>query len=431
MIGINMTTRRWMGTALVLLAGLVLLSGCDKDGYTLAFGHNLHVKENGMACKDCHGQAVQGRFTVPGHKACTDCHGDWIDTKVIGPKTCGMCHKVKDLQALKVKAPAKAVSVVPSVFVHTVALSNRCNDCHGQLMDKKLKNVPEMTHSVKVRIREQAHGWSMDCKACHLDLTPQTTPANHAQNWTRRHGVLGSQSDKVCGVCHRAETCRECHQVTRPESHNNLWRLKTHGIRAAWDRARCMVCHEQDSCVACHAVTQPQSHNAGWKQNHCFGCHPSASKGTGCTLCHETNISSHPNPHPAGFRSQHCGTCHAGSRDAEQCKVCHGGDSIGQHPNPHPGGYRSQHCNSCHPGSRDAEQCTLCHGKDLLGAHPDPHSAGWRKRHCFSCHAGAPAKDDCGRCHQGAGNILLHQSFWPPMHNRFGDRANCYDCHKP
>jgi hypothetical protein len=451
-----MMNGHWLGTALVVLAGLALLAGCDKDNYTLAYSHSLHVKDNGMACKDCHGPATQGRFAIPGHKACTDCHGDWIETKVIGPKTCGMCHKVKDLQALTNAVPAKLVGEPGGVFVHTAALTNRCNDCHGLLLDAKLKSVPDMTHRAKVKIRDQAHKWGMDCKACHVDLNPQTPPASHSKNWTRRHGVLGSQSDSVCGVCHRAETCSACHKVMMPDSHNNMWRLKTHGLRAAWDRARCMVCHEQDSCVACHSVTQPQSHNAAWKQNHCPACHASgtssgpgfaksiiagawpqhvsssAAMGPGCTLCHDTNIGSHPDPHPAGWITQHCNTCHPGTPDAAQCQVCHGGDTIGSHPDPHPAGWRSQHCNTCHPGAPASDLCKTCHGKDLIGAHPDPHPAGWRTRHCFSCHAGSSSLPvDCATCHKGGDSVALHQNFWPPIHNRFGPGANCYDCHKP
>lgn len=390
---INMINGHGLTRLWILLSGVILLLGCNKDGYTLNFSHNQHVKENGMACKDCHGLATQGRFVMPGHKACTECHGDWIETKMIGKKTCGMCHLVKDLQALALKEPVKPVNLADRVFIHTLALSNRCNECHGQLMDAKLKNVPDMTHRAKVQLRDQAHRWGLDCKSCHLNLDQQTQPASHSQNWTRRHGVLGSQGDNVCGVCHRAESCRECHQTTMPESHNNLWRLKTHGIRAAWDRSRCAVCHEQDSCIACHSATKPQSHNAGWKDSHCFGCHVSASTGSGCTVCHETSIGSHPNPHPAGWVNQHCVSCHPGSPATEQCKVCHGGNQISSHPDPHPG--------------------------------------GWRKRHCFSCHAGASATEECAVCHQGGGSVLVHQGSWPPVHDRFGARANCYDCHKP
>jgi hypothetical protein len=385
-----------LGTA---LAALAILSGCDKDGYKLAFSHHLHVTENGVACSDCHGKMTEGRFAAPGHTACKECHGDWIETKEIGANTCGMCHKVKDLKKLPKSEYAKpvsnAVSKVGGVFRHTDALSNRCAECHGYLMDKKLSGVPQMTRGDKIRIREHAHRSGLDCSACHVDMDPRTPPASHRQNWTRRHGALGMQPDKACGVCHREESCRECHQVTKPASHNNLWRLKTHGIQAAWDRERCLVCHQQESCDACHASTPPQSHNGDWlRRNHCNNCHPSQSTGTGCTVCHKTNLESHPNPHSAGWLKQHCNRCH----------------------------------------EPEVQNCGACHGFTTLDAHPNPHSVGWEDRHCYACHPGTPAADQCAVCHPGGNSLLVHQSFWPPFHNRFGgsvDVSICYECHEP
>ena len=343
---------------------VILLAGCNKEeNYKLAFSHNLHVTENGIACADCHGKMKDGRFSAPTHASCKECHADWIETKTMDAKTCGMCHKIKDLRVLSFENPGKVLTETPRLFVHTPSLTNRCVDCHGTLLDKKVKRIPEMTRQVKVGIREKAHRWRMDCAVCHVDMNPQTPPPNHSQNWTRRHGALGTEPDHVCGVCHSDESCRECHQVTMPSSHNNLWRLKTHGMQAEWNRSKCLVCHQQDSCDACHADTRPLSHNAGWRQNHCLNCHPSKSTGSGCTVCHETAIGSHPNPHAAGWKDQHCNSCHAGSPESQTCSVCHGwGGGMSGHPDPHGAGWLTQHCNNCHPGSPDAQQCSICHG---------------------------------------------------------------------
>lgn len=339
-----------------------LLTGCDHDGeFRLAFSHNLHVTENGMACKDCHGKMTDGRFATAGHKSCTECHGDWIDTKEIGLKTCGMCHKAKDLtkfpQAAATNAvPANAAAAkTRGVFMHTDSLTNRCADCHGNLFDKKQKLVSDLTRKDKIRIRDQAHKWGMGCTACHEDMDPKTPPSSHLQNWTRRHGAMGTLPDSACGMCHSRESCRECHQVTEPASHNNLFRLKTHGVQAAWDRERCLVCHQQDFCTACHADTRPQSHKAGWVKSHCNNCHPSKETGTGCTLCHETTLDSHPNPHSAGWRNRHCFVCHEGSAAANQCAACHG-----------PGTLRSIHDDfwtPVHNRFPPGADCYFCHGK--------------------------------------------------------------------
>lgn len=457
----------------MLLTSAILVAGCDKEGGAkLAFSHSLHVQDNGMACADCHGKAKEGRFGAAGHDACKDCHGDWMDEKVVEEKTCGKCHKVKHLKnelaalyAAPDKIPLKAQS---EVFVHTDALSNRCMECHGSLMDKNLVLVPRMTRDEKIEIRNRVHAGATSCTTCHADMDPKTPPPSHKQGWTQRHGILSGQDEKSCTVCHSEPSCRECHQVTQPASHNNLWRLKTHGVQAAWNRVKCLVCHEEDSCAACHAETRPQSHNAGWRDNHCFQCHTSKERGVGCALCHEGTIESHPNPHPGGWRSQHCNTCHPGSPETAQCGVCHGGDVVGGHPNPHSAGWRAEHCNTCHPGSSELQKCAICHGSGShpnphpagwvtthcnschdgpqaqscaqchegvtsLATHPDPHSVGWRQKHCYSCHPGSTS-NECSPCHDGGNSLLVHQSFWPPVHNRFSGSAEvnlCHYCHKP
>lgn len=461
------TLRHLLGPALAL--GVLALAGCKEDEpYALTFSHNLHVVDNEMDCADCHGKIVDGRFTRPGHSVCADCH-DEVEAKVISQKTCGICHVAKDYDALAALPATGPVARAAGAFVHTADLAKRCADCHGGLLDAKLTQVPAMTRADRVRIREQAHLWGMDCASCHVDMNRETPPPDHDQNWTRRHGVMGSQPDNACSMCHSEQSCRECHETTMPASHNNLWRLKTHGIQAAWDRDRCQVCHQEDSCTACHSETRPQSHNAAWGRNHCLQCHPSQQTGTGCTLCHGGDlIGNHPNPHPAGWRGGHCQSCHAGTHEAEQCGVCHGGGGLETHPNPHGAGWQKQHCTSCHDGRLNGVSCSACHGGDiienhpnphpagwsnthckkchegsggqscgichggnLIENHPNPHTAGWRNRHCFSCHPGSAKAEECGICHEGGSSVLVHQDFWPPVHNRFGEAANCYDCHEP
>jgi len=452
-----------------LLVASILVAGCDKEAAKLAFSHNLHVQDNGMACADCHGKAKDGHFAAPGHEACKDCHGDWMDEKKIDEKTCGMCHKVKHMKTALTAlsdAPGKmTVKRENDVFAHTDALSNRCAECHGNLMDKKLAMVPPMTRKARIEIRDRVHVPGASCAACHIGITPQTPPPSHKFSWTQRHGMMSGQDEKACTVCHSEPSCRACHEVTQPASHNNLWRLKTHGVQAAWNRQKCLVCHEVDSCTTCHAETKPQSHNAGWRDGHCLKCHTSKERGTGCALCHEGTIDTHPNPHPGGFRSSHCNSCHPGSPETAQCGVCHGGDIVSGHPNPHAAGFRASHCNSCHVGSPEARQCAICHGSDghanphpagwrsqhcnschagseaqgcsqchegvtSVANHPDPHGAGWRDRHCFSCHASSSA-NDCSPCHPGGNSTMLHQSFWPSTHDRFGSHGNCLYCHEP
>lgn len=464
----GLTSMKPVIAGLALLVSAILVAGCDKEAAKLAFNHNLHVRDNGMACADCHGKVKDGHFATAGHEACKDCHGDWMDEKKVDESTCGKCHKVKNmksaLNALKVAPDKIAVKQEADVFVHTALLSNRCEECHGNLMDKKLVQVPLMNRETKREIRDKAHRSASSCDACHVDMDPKTPPPSHKSGWTQRHGLLSGKDEKACTICHTEPSCRECHQVTQPASHNNLWRLKTHGIQAAWNRQKCLVCHEVDSCSTCHAETKPQSHNAGWREGHCQKCHTSKERGTGCALCHEGTIDTHPNPHPGSFRSSHCNSCHPGSPQTEQCKVCHGGDLTSGHPNPHAAGFRASHCNTCHQGSPEARQCAICHGSDAhsnphpagwasrhctschdataqgctqchegaanMANHSNPHAVGWRDQHCFSCHPSSSA-NGCTMCHPGGNNTMLHQDVWPPSHDRFGSRGNCLYCHEP
>lgn len=419
-----------VGVALAAVA--MILAGCDKEGYKLSFSHALHVTDNGMACADCHEKGKDGRFKMPGHEACQSCHEEWLDEKNVSEATCGKCHKVKNLKtelAARQAAPKPMAAEAPkSVFAHTDALKDRCAECHGVLMGKALTQVPRMSREDRLKLRDAAHARDKNCASCHLEMDPGKAPASHTFDWTKKHGVLSRQDEKACVVCHSEPSCRECHETTQPESHNNLWRLKTHGVQAAWDRQRCLVCHEVDSCETCHQETKPRSHGAGWRDRHCYECHTSKERGTGCALCHEGTIDAHPNPHPAGFRSQHCDTCHPGSPAARQCEVCHGGQLLENHSNPHSAGWRDQHCSRCH---EDSSRCSQCHeGVTGLDTHPDPHGAGWRDRHCFTCHEGSAATE-CTPCHPGGNSIQVHQGAWTPIHELFQNQNVCYNCHAP
>ena len=277
-----------------LLAVLVvaLFSGCkEEDKYELRFNHYLHVEDNGMDCDECHGEPGQP-FKPISHESCSDCHDETAADEV-STETCGICHQEKQLstfEGLEYEAPAASTN--EQLFVHTEALAGKCKDCHGSLMRQELKTVPLLSRSDVLSIREEAHQSGQDCATCHTDMARDREPPSHDHAWERRHGQFGMQPDASCSVCHSEDSCRECHSVMQPVSHNNLFRTRTHGVVAAWNRDTCMVCHEQDSCSSCHANTRPMSHNARWgapgyKPTHCIGCHDTSTAGDGCVTCHE------------------------------------------------------------------------------------------------------------------------------------------------
>ena len=456
----------WSGGALALAVALLALAGCNKDErFGLKFSHSTHVVDAEMACASCHGPLTGKGFQTPDHEACTECHKDEVESDKMTQETCGMCHKVKNLDDISATPPVTGVS--RGVFVHTAALSNLCQTCHGQLLRPGQDFVPPMTRTAILGMRTRAHALKMACDACHLGMDPTVMPASHDVHWTRRHGMQGEQEGELCSTCHSEQSCRECHQTMEPQSHNTQWRLVTHGIQAGWDRQRCQTCHEPDFCTSCHAEVSPRSHSAGWEQRHCYQCHSSSGAGTGCAVCHEASIESHPNPHAAGWQSRHCTTCHAGSAEEQQCRLCHPGNvaehvnphsagwstrhcttchagsneeqtlcrqchpgTIDDHVNPHGAGWSTRHCNNCHAGTPEEVFCRQCH-PGTLGTHVNPHAAGYRDRHCYTCHEGAQAETECAVCHEGGSDLILHQSFWPERHNLYGTRIDCHYCHFP
>ncbi len=316
----------------------LLLAGCDEEKYSLKFSHNLHVVENEMACDDCHGKADGSAFKAIGHATCLDCH-DEPAAEEINQKTCGICHEEKQIPLLKPwEEPPASTNL--SVFVHTDALAGKCGDCHGNLLDEKLLSVPKLTRADVLKIRNNAHASGQDCLACHVDMDRYRMPADHDLAWMKRHGTFGMQEDAACSVCHAEDSCKQCHSVMQPVSHNYMWRLRTHGVEAAWDRASCQVCHEEDSCTSCHSQVAPRSHGPLWIERHgksmsdltsCNACHGQYS----CDACHaQERPLSHNNARwsASGRNPTHCIGCHSDASAGEGCVVCHkNGDELSIH----------------------------------------------------------------------------------------------------
>lgn len=307
----NKTITVFLGTA------LLLLTGCDEDKYSLKFSHYIHVTDNEMACDECHGELGEPSFMAITHDTCIDCH-DEPEAENVSMKTCGYCHQEKQLPNLK-EWTAEPVEPLRNIFVHTGALSGKCQECHVGLLAENLSTVPKLQRSDIVNIRDEAHNSGQDCLACHVDMAPDQAPTNHEQFWMKRHGMFGMQDDAACSVCHAEESCNQCHSVMEPVSHNNMWRLQTHGIEAQWDRARCQVCHEEDSCTSCHSQARPRSHRGQWSENHCYGCHIDTPAGEGCVVCHEEgdsvqiheDLNIWPPSHNGLAGGFNCYSCHA------------------------------------------------------------------------------------------------------------------------
>lgn len=335
-----------------LFAGALLLfvAGCDEEEYHLKFSHYVHVTDNEMDCDECHGELGTPAFKTLSHETCIDCH-DEPEEKEINKETCGYCHQEKQLSSLK-DWTAEPPAPRRKYFVHTEALAEKCQDCHGAIFDESLSTVPKLQRTDVIAIRDAAHRSGQDCLTCHVDMDRSQEPSSHDQYWTKRHGMFGVQDDAACSVCHSEDSCKECHSVMQPASHNNMWRLQTHGMVSAWDRQRCMVCHEEDSCASCHSQTKPRSHGPLWAERHgtwdpgrCMVCHEPDT----CNSCHAENS---PRSHRAMWDDRHCTQCHI--TGGESCVVCHeGGNNKAElHEDEWP---------SFHDGFNNQTDCLECH----------------------------------------------------------------------
>lgn len=122
-------------------------------------------------------------------------------------------------------------------------------------------------------------------------------PETHTADWMKLHGQASVSDSESCKDCHtdRVE-CITCHQEVAPRSHNGSWKRLTHAYKARWDRESCLVCHKEDSCTECHKSTPPITHRPGWggegdsQNRHCGSCHYPVQETT-CGTCHETSHS--------------------------------------------------------------------------------------------------------------------------------------------
>jgi hypothetical protein len=235
-----------------------------------------------MDCDECHGEPHGAAFRGLSHDSCTDCH-DEPEAEKFSMETCGYCHEKRQLAKLQ-DWQAEPARPERGIFVHTEALADRCSECHAGILEEGLETVPRLDRREILKIRDEAHRSGGDCTVCHLNMDRYTAPPDHDIYWTKRHGLFGQLDDAACSVCHSEDSCRECHSVMMPASHNNMWRLRTHGIESAWDRQRCMICHEEDSCTSCHSQVKPRSHGPLWDDRHCTLCH--VTEGESCVVCH-------------------------------------------------------------------------------------------------------------------------------------------------
>lgn len=330
--------RRWWPALAViawLLAGACLTFPSPRRSEP-SFPHRVHVVDNQLECRFCHGGAkVADRPGMPPPEVCAPCHdrfdGDKPAERRVAAFFDGGRYRV-------VAASGLTEDVRFSHGQHAGAARIACETCHGDVGEQT--DVPLAPLASKARCMQchQQRGVANDCATCHRDIDASWRPPSHRPGWLRAHGGMvpmgERQSVHRCELCHEDATgCNACHQQMAPRDHDQTFRLRTHGLQASIDRTRCAVCHTQDSCEQCHQNTRPRSHRGGFgfgAQRHCTSCH-FPLQDNGCYVCHRSAASHELAAPLPGDHSP-----------AMNCRLCHGNGVALPHPD---GGHV---CTACH-----------------------------------------------------------------------------------
>lgn len=253
----------------VLMVLLLSLAGLAYGEDAKLFSHKKHADE-GAECGDCHDSSSEG-VLLPTKETCGQCHDE---DPVFGAKPAVSARKlivkfphVKHAESLECKSCHKAVSEESQKAGEAILTFDKCKECHGE-------NGVEISEKT--------------CIKCHGVKMRHNSPTDHKKAWITRHGKESSWREfddhgKECSLCHREQTCKNCHRLNKPTDHSGLWRIRLHGKDAEWDRGRCKTCHETGTCVNCHRTTRPNNHKGNWRFLHSKAAGGSSDT---CKVCH-------------------------------------------------------------------------------------------------------------------------------------------------
>ncbi len=352
----------------------------------LRFDHEVHVKELGVACVQCHTTATTSvrssdRLLPAPSAGCDGCHDvshAKLDDVRSGSDPSGRCELCHTGEGAGVRGKVAPV-VIPSPnlkFSHKAHADRNigCAHCHGRVEEIGLATrdqLPRMAgcfgcHDAAGEAQGDA---SRACTTCHvggadgrLDTsfsTGELLPpawlggAAHTANWVARHAPIAARESSLCASCHKEEECVDCHdgRVRPRDVHPNDW-LSMHATAARFDNPRCTSCHALTTfCGDCHR-------RVGVARDSPFATRPSSAR-------------FHPPPEiwtSAPRKNGHhaweaqrnlnaCVSCHS-ERD---CVTCHAARGLagGAGINPHPPGFRMSCRNAL---ERNPRPCLVCHG---------------------------------------------------------------------
>jgi c(7)-type cytochrome triheme protein len=367
-------------TLSILSAAMIKI---DSAGFTeedrsakIKFSHQFHVKDQGIACSDCHTAAPKSISSSDklfgDHNSCQTCHQEQIDS------SCEFCHTQKD-DPVGFENPKREL-----IFTHEKHLlmeDVQCETCHKGLEDVDYasgKNMPNMESCNTCHNNTKA---TNQCETCHTDFS-SLIPNNHNEaDFKKDHKTLVrvGAMDLSCSTCHEETFCQQCHdgaslinfgkdgymseptiRFTRRDSpkmlnlqiaHDLNYRF-THSIDAKSKKTDCNSCHEKESfCSTCHQaggnITQsyfkPKWHDAsnfttfgvgsggGLHSDmarrdieSCASCHDVEGADPACIRCHVDNDgvkNTNPKTHKTSYMKGEEGIWH--ETNGAVCYTCH------------------------------------------------------------------------------------------------------------
>jgi hypothetical protein len=394
----------WLSVALILMLACTVvltsreITSDDHQPKRVKFSHQFHVKEAGIACADCHGQAATSTKAsdnlLAKMEACKSCHEDQLG------KNCTYCHVSADSMTYTA-TPNPKRELKFSHQNHVEDQKTLCETCHS-VLDKADAStgelVPAMTACATCHNDVKA---SSACEKCHTNVAALRPAEHNRTNFVREHKFSARLGDAKCGACHTQESCIDCHngselmkvnlpgkdlmslhsprltaidrgQGMRLTKIHDLNFKFTHGISAKGKTMECQTCHSTEQfCSQCHnaggdvnqGVFKPASHSvAGFTTigvgtgggeharlarrdiESCAACHGTEGTDAVCLTCHmdaDGMKGNNPKTHDPGFMADNHGIWH--TDPGANCYMCH--TDINARPN----GVKGQKfCGYCH-----------------------------------------------------------------------------------
>ncbi|OHD64330.1 MAG: hypothetical protein A2176_01705 [Spirochaetes bacterium RBG_13_51_14] len=191
--------------------------------------HQFHIKEQGLACKDCHEalytkEAPSQEESIVKMEYCFQCHDNNTATQY-----CMLCH------------------VNPTVPDDHL---KGWNKLHGKKANAGQKEC------------QKCHTSRESCLRCHR--SSKNVARYHNPNYQATHRYESRISLKNCRACHSDRQCRDCHKASgvnfkspliqkrHPLGWTNRSSSHFHGRKAKLNLASCTTCHTQNECRYCH-----------------------------------------------------------------------------------------------------------------------------------------------------------------------------------